>query len=100
EHRTFRGYICGPYDLVWRLVNAGIPAVWFDDTKVALWHFAHPRGSYPLLPRRYFSIEAMKRFFEVKYPHFDYHAMTAVEAFSSGRLLPRQENPEIHRLRM
>src|SRR5439155_11588485 len=31
---------------------------------------------------------------------FDYHAMTAVEAFSSGRLLPLQENPEIHRLRM
>jgi hypothetical protein len=100
EHHSFRGYICGPYELGWRLVNAGLPEIWYDDNSVALWHFAHPRTSYPIAPRRQFSIDGLKRFFEVKYPHFDYHAMTAVEAFSAGRLLPLRENPEIHRLRM
>ena len=30
----------------------------------------------------------------------DYHALTAVDAFSSGRLLPLQENPQVHARRM
>jgi len=40
EHRSYRGYLCGPYDLGWRLVNAGWPEIWHDES-VALWHFAH-----------------------------------------------------------
>ena len=41
EHRSYMGYLCGPYDLGWRLVNAGWPEIWHDES-VALWHFAHP----------------------------------------------------------
>lgn len=41
EHPSLRGYMCGPYELGWRLINAGIPEFW-HDARVALWHFAHP----------------------------------------------------------
>jgi hypothetical protein len=78
------------------LVNAGIPEVWHDPS-VALWHFSHPGPSFsPWL----FSFSNLHWWREVKYPHCEYHALTAVEAFSTGRLLPLQENPEIHSLRM
>jgi len=94
EHRSFRGYLCGPYDLGWRLVNAGIPEVWHDES-VTLWHFSHPNpaGNFG----QSFSRE---RWREIAYPHVDFHALTAVEAFSTGRLLPLKENPEVHKLRM
>jgi len=94
EHRSFRGYLCGPYDLGWRLVNAGIPEVWHDPS-VALWHFAHPDPVASF--RQRFSWKLWR---EVRHPHVDCHALTAVEAFSTGRLLPLKENGEIHRLRM
>lgn len=96
EHSSFRGFVCGPYDLGWRLINAGIPEVWHDPS-IALWHFSHPA---PYFPPRLFSFSNLRRWFEVTYPHCEYHALTAVEAFSTGRLLPLQENPEIHSLRM
>ncbi len=94
EDESYHGYICGPYELGWRLVNAGIPEVWHDES-VALWHFAHPDpiGSNGVLPR-------LGQLLENKYPHVDMHAIRAVEAFSSGRMQPLQENPEIWRLRM
>ncbi len=90
EHPSYRGYYCGPYDLGWRLVNAGIPEIWHDE-RVALWHFAHPE------PNTHFS---WKRWREITYPHLEQHALTAVEAFSTGRLLPLKENPDIFKLRM
>ncbi len=93
EHPSFRGYLCGPYDLGWRLVNAGIPEIWHDE-RVTLWHFAHPE---PNSPPGVFSV---KRWREITHPHLEYHALTAVEAFSTGRLLPLKENPEVHKLRM
>jgi hypothetical protein len=94
ECSSYRGYLCGPYDLGWRLVNAGIPEIWHDHSAV-IWHFAHPdpvgvNGQTP----------SVRRLFENSYPHVDLHALTAVEHFSTGRLLPKQENPEIHALRM
>jgi hypothetical protein len=94
ECRSYRGYLCGPYDLGWRMVNAGIPEIWHDRSTV-IWHFSHPdpvgvNGFTPTL----------RRLFEHSYPHVDLHALTAVEHFSAGRLLPNRENPEIHALRM
>jgi glycosyltransferase involved in cell wall biosynthesis len=94
EHKSLRGYLCGPYELGWRLVNAGIPEVWHDE-KIALWHYAHPDP--PGSGDNKFSLKLWR---EVGHPHVDYHALTAVEAFSTGRLLPIQENPEIHEARM
>ena len=94
EHKSFRGYICGPYDLGWRLVNSGLPEIWHDE-KVALWHFSHPDP-----PATYNQSFSIKMWHEKAYPHFDHHALTAVEAFSSGRLLPLKENPKIFKIRM
>jgi hypothetical protein len=96
EHKSYRGFICGPYDLAWRLVNAGLPEIWHDPG-VALWHFAHPA---PYFHPRHFSLSNLRRWFEVTHPHFEYHAFAAVEAFSTGRLLPIQENADIYNLRM
>ena len=94
EDRSLQGYLCGPYELTWRLVNAGLPEIWHDES-MATWHFNHPE---PLgLNAGMFS---WKRWREVRYPHVDHHALTAVDAFSSGRLLPLTENPEVHRRRM
>ena len=94
EHRSLQGYLCGPYELGWRLVNAGLPEIWHDESMTS-WHFQHPE---PLgLEGCVFSL---KRWREVAYPHVDYHALTAVDAFSSGRLLPLKENPEVHARRM
>ncbi|PYS41064.1 MAG: hypothetical protein DMG14_08615 [Acidobacteria bacterium] len=96
EHYSYQGFICGPYDLAWRLVNAGLPEIWHDPA-VALWHFAHPA---PYFHPRLFSFRNLCRWFEITHPHCEYHALTAVEAFSTGRVLPLKENPVVHRLRM
>lgn len=94
EHKSFKGYLCGPYDLGWRLINAGIPENW-HDTSVVIWHFAHPDpvGVNEIAP-------TLKRMYENTYPHVDLHALKAVEAFSTGHFQPLKENPEIFKLRM
>ena len=94
ECPSYRGYLCGPYDLGWRLCNAGIPEIWHDLSTV-LWHFAHPDpvGINGFTP-------SVAHLFENTYPHVDLHALTAVEHFSTGRILPKRENPEIHAQRM
>ncbi len=94
EHKSFRGYICGPYDLGWRLINAGIPERWHDES-VAIWHFSHPDP-----PATYGQSFSLKMWREKRYPHINHHALKAVEAFSTGRLLPIDENLEIYELRM
>ncbi|MBI5599472.1 MAG: glycosyltransferase [Deltaproteobacteria bacterium] len=96
EHESFRGYICGPYELAWRLVNAGIPEEWHDPG-VTLWHFMHANiDNYNI---RGISFDAL---FEIAFmrPHLKEHAFNAVEAFSTGRLLPLNENPKVHDIRM
>lgn len=94
EDESFRGYLCGPYDLGWRLVNAGLPEIW-HHTDCVLWHFAHPDpvGANGFAPQ-------LRLLRENAYPHVDMHALTAVEAFSSGRFQPRKENRRIFDLRM
>lgn len=94
EHPSYRGYLCGPYDLGWRLINAGWPEQWHDPS-VALWHFAHPDPIGTNGQRA-----SLKQLLEKAYPHVDGHALTAVEAFSTGRFQPRRENPDIWALRM
>ncbi len=94
EHTSLRGYMCGPYDLGWRLVNAGLPEVWHDES-VALWHFAHPD------PVQSFGQKfSFKLWREISYPHLDGHALTCVEALATGRLLPLKENPQIYNRRL
>lgn len=94
EHPSYSGYLCGPYDLAWRLVNAGWHEIWHDSS-VALWHFAHPDpiGSNG-------QKASLKQLLEKAYPHLEGHALTAVEAFSTGRFQPLKENPKIWALRM
>jgi len=94
EHKSYKGYLCGPYDLGWRLVNAGWPEVWHDES-VALWHFAHPDPIGTNGQRA-----SLRQLLEKAYPHIHGHALTAVEAFSMGRFQPLLENPEIWALRM
>jgi glycosyltransferase involved in cell wall biosynthesis len=94
EHRSYKGYICGPYDLGWRAVNAGVPEEWHDES-IALWHFSHPDP-----PATYGQKFSIKLWSEKTYPHIDHHALTAVEAFSTGRILPLAENSQIFKLRM
>lgn len=86
--------MCGPYDLGWRLINAGWPEVWHDES-VALWHFAHPDPIGTNGQRA-----SLKQLLEKAYPHINGHALTAVEAFSTGRFQPLQENVDIWKLRM
>ena len=94
EHPSYIGYLCGPYDLGWRLVNAGWPEIWHDES-VALWHFAHPD---PIGTNG--QKASLKQLMEKAYPHIHGHALTAVEAFSMGRFQPLLENPKIWALRM
>jgi len=94
EHRSFRGYICGPYDLGWRLINTGLTEKWHDES-IALWHFSHPDP-----PATYGQPFSLKLWREKSYSHIDHHALSAVEAFSTGRFLPLKENPEIFKMRM
>ncbi len=89
EDESLRGYICGPYELGWRLVNAGIPEYWHEQ--VFLWHFAHPHSN---------AKENKESWSEIVAPHVDFHARAAVEAFSHGRLLPLTMNPEVQARRL
>lgn len=94
EHQSYRGYMCGPYELGWRMVNAGVPEIWHDQS-VALWHFAHPDPPNTLGQRFSFKLWS-----ETRHPHMSGHALSAVEGFSSGRIAPLEENAEIWRKRM
>lgn len=97
EHRSYKGFICGPYELVWRLINAGVNEVWYDENKVALWHFSHPNPTGQR-DENY----SWNKFKEILCStlHIKFHAFTAVKAFSKGRVLPLKENKNIHKLRM
>jgi|GEM_PF-1277838 len=90
EHECFLGYICGPYELAWRMVNAGIPEVWHSE-KTSLWHFAHPHSNQS---------ENTENWKEIRGEHIDWHAGGAVKAFSRGRILPIKENGKIWNMRM
>ena len=97
EHGSYKGFICGPYELVWRLINAGLNEVWYDEDKVALWHFSHPNPTGQRGEK--FSWKIFKEIL-CSLLHIKFHAFTAVKAFLRGRLEPIKENKDIHKLRM
>ena len=49
EHADYRGYLCGPYELGWRLVNAGLPEVYAPELYMEKCSavFEHVYESYP-----------------------------------------------------
>jgi hypothetical protein len=84
EHVDYLGYICGPYEMTWRLVNAGKKEIWHDSEWT--YHVWHPGQ---LGDRNYFG------------PHDGSHvSSTALAVRRSGRMLPWLENPAIKELRL
>ena len=82
-HVDYLGHVCGPYELTFRLVNAGRREVW--DCEEFLYHTWHPgqAGSVDYCG-----------------PHDGRHmSTTALEAIETGRVLPLVENPAIEALR-
>jgi hypothetical protein len=84
EHVDYLGYVCGPYEMTWRLVNSGKKEVWHD--REWTYHVWHPGQ---LGDRNYFG------------PHDGLHmSSTALAVRRSGRVLPLIENPAIKELRL
>lgn len=84
EHIDYLGHICGPYDMTFRLVNAGHREVWAED--VFTYHTWHPgqAGEDNFLG-----------------PHDGRHvSTTALQSLVCGRVLPLVENPAIRQLRI
>ncbi|MBM4348292.1 MAG: glycosyltransferase [Deltaproteobacteria bacterium] len=83
EHIDYLGHICGPYEMTFRLINAGKKEVWHQEE--FLYHVWHPgqagQGNY-------------------LGPHDGKHvSTTALQALKTGRILPLVENPAIKKLR-
>ena len=84
EHVDYVGHICGPYDLTFRLVNAGHREVWHEHE--FLYHTWHPGQAGD---RNYLG------------PHDGRHmSTTALETRVTGRVRPLIENPAIEMLRL
>ncbi|QSH41598.1 glycosyltransferase [Lentisphaerota bacterium ZTH] len=96
EHKNLRGFYCGPYDLGWRMINAGIHEKWEDPDTCLIWHFAHPapHSSAYNIP------DKNNKKSDPHNLHLTGHAFVSVESFSSGRLLPKKENSAVHSRRM
>ncbi|MBI4640506.1 MAG: glycosyltransferase [Candidatus Tectomicrobia bacterium] len=84
EHIDYLGHICGPYEMTFRLVNAGKQEVWHPTE--FLYHVWHPGQAGD---KNYLG------------PHDGRHmSTTALEARRSGRILPLVENPAIQATRL
>lgn len=83
EHVDFAGHICGPYDMTFRLVNAGRRERWHQSE--FMYHTWHPGQA------------GVDNYLG---PHDGRHvSTTALAALTSGRVRPLLENPAIRRLR-
>ncbi|MEW5774324.1 MAG: glycosyltransferase family 2 protein [Thermodesulfobacteriota bacterium] len=83
EHIDYLGHVCGPYDLTWRLVNAGLTEKWHQTE--FLYHTWHPGSDGD---DNYIG------------PHDGKNvSTTALEAKASGRTRPLLESPAIEALR-
>jgi hypothetical protein len=84
EHIDYLGHICGPYDMTFRLVNAGKKEVWHEEE--FLYHTWHPgtdgKGNY-LGPHDGMNMST-----------------TALFVKRTGRVMPLVENPAIELLRL
>lgn len=84
EHIDYLGHICGPYEMTFRLVNAGRKEVWHEEE--FLYHTWHP------------GTDGKKNYLG---PHDGRQvSSTALQGFYSGRVLPLVENPAIKSLRL
>jgi hypothetical protein len=84
EHLDYLGYVCGPYELTFRLVNHGLEERWLRDEY--LYHTWHPNEN---------SINT-----EYHGPHDGrFMSLRALEALADHRVLPCLENPWIARAR-
>lgn len=83
EHIDYLGHICGPYDMTFRLINFGRREVWLDNEFT--YHTWHPGQAGD---QNYLG------------PHDGRHLSTlALEALSTGRVMPYVENAAIRLLR-
>lgn len=82
EHESYRGYICGPYDLVVRMANAGRAEHWLEHE--FLLHTWHPTGKP-----------------EANHigPHFWHNSATSFKHLFDGRIRPYDENKQIRAIR-
>lgn len=84
EHLDYLGYICGPYDMTFRLVNDGRPERWLFDEYI--YHVWHPNQS---------GINT-----DYNGPHDGgFMALRALDARSSYRVHPELLNPWVARWR-
>lgn len=84
EHIDYLGHICGPYEMTYRLVNAGKKEVWHQNE--FLYHTWHP------------GTDGRKNYLG---PHDGYQvSTTAIAVKYSERILPLLENPAIQSLRV
>ena len=85
ESLGYLGYICGPYEMTFRLGNHGLEEHWLRDE--FLYHTWHPNASGGNA--------------EYHGPHDGaYVALDALESRALGRVLPLIENPWIRRARL
>jgi hypothetical protein len=85
EDPGYLGYICGPYEMTWRLVNHGLEEHWLRDE--FLYHTWHPNASGGNV--------------EHHGPHDGaYVSLHALESRALGRVLPLVENPCVAKARM
>lgn len=83
EHIDYLGYICGPYELTFRLVNHGCKEVWLRDLfLVHTWHPGEGGDGNLAGPDDGRGI-----------------SLRALEARSTGRVMSYTENPVIHAMR-
>jgi hypothetical protein len=82
ESEDYRGYICGPYELGWRALSAGLQEEWLSP-ELCSYHYAHPNPN------------ERGRGGEISGPHFHFHAVRALENLLDGRVQPHQPSPEI-----
>jgi hypothetical protein len=84
EHIDYLGHICGPYEMTFRLVNAGKKEVWHEDE--FLYHVWHP---------------GQAGFGNYLGPHDGKHvSTTALQCRKTQRILPLVENSAIRMLRL
>lgn len=82
ESEDYRGYICGPYELGWRALSAGLQEEWLSP-ELCSYHYAHPNPN------------ERGRGGEISGPHFHFHAVRALENLLEGRVQPHKPAPEI-----
>lgn len=82
ESEDYRGYICGPYELGWRALSAGLEEEWLSP-ELCSYHYAHPNPN------------ERGRDGEISSPHFHFHAVRALENLLEGRVQPHKPSPEI-----